>query len=139
MGASERDPQRRGLKVGSMRIGSGRTESGGESGGGFGTAKEILEPAQAFLDALDGSGVRQPQITWSAKGIAGHQRDARFVEQHLGQFGGVLGERAAGCAVRKMRSNVGERVERAARVLASHAGNGAQAVNDAAPALGIFG
>jgi len=43
MGARERDPQRRGLKIGSMRIGSGLTESGSESGGRFGAAEEALE------------------------------------------------------------------------------------------------
>src|SRR6266851_4498218 len=138
MGARERDPQRRGLKIGSMRIGSGRTESRDESGGRFGAAKEAFEAAQAFLDALDGSRIRQSQISGSAKGVAGDKRDARFVEQQLGQFGGVLGQRTAGRAVRKMRRNVGERVERAARVLASHTGNCAQAVNDAAAAPGVF-
>src|SRR5258708_29073930 len=107
MGARERDPQRRGLKIGSMRIGSGLTESRGESGGSFGAAEEALEPAQAFLDALDGSRVRQPQISRSAKGVAGHKRDARFVEHQLGQFGGVFGERAAGSAVRERRPNIG--------------------------------
>jgi hypothetical protein len=30
MGASEREPQMRGLKIGSIRIGSGRTESKGD-------------------------------------------------------------------------------------------------------------
>jgi len=39
--------------------------------------------------------------------------------------------------VREMRRNIGECVKRAARLLAGHAGNGAQAVHDAAPPLGI--
>ena len=56
-GASERDPQGRGLKIGSMRIGSGLKESKGESGGSFGAAEKAFEAAQAFLDALDGSRV----------------------------------------------------------------------------------
>src|SRR6266478_7906249 len=104
-----------------MRVGSGRTESRGESGGGLGAAKEVFEAAQAFLDALDGSGVREAQVSRSAEGIAGHKRDARFIEQHLGQIGGVFGECVAGAAVGKMRRNVREGVKRAARILASHA------------------
>src|SRR6266852_9594563 len=40
-GSSEREPQRRGLKIGAMRIGSGRTESRGKSGGSFDAAEEV--------------------------------------------------------------------------------------------------
>jgi hypothetical protein len=56
-GASERAPQIRGLKIGSMRVGSGLKEFSVESGGSLGAAEEALEPAQTFLDALDGSRV----------------------------------------------------------------------------------
>src|ERR1700738_2484624 len=130
MGASDREPQRRGLKIGSMRSGSGLKESKGESRGSLGAAEEALKAAQTFLDALNGSRVRQPQISGSAERVAGHKSDARFIEQQLGQFGGVFCQRAVGRAVRKMRRNGGERVKCAARLLASHAGNRAQAVND---------
>src|SRR5260370_21987054 len=121
-----------------MRRGSGGTESRGESGGGFDAAEKVLEAAPPFVNALDGCGVGQAQVAGSAEGIAGNEGDTRVVEKQLGKFGGVFGERTAAAAIGQVRGDIGERVERAAGILAGDDGNGSQAGDDAETAPRVF-
>src|SRR5882672_10144830 len=110
-GANERAPQILGLKMGSMRVGVGFTRyhalacgvSGAEkrqlgpdkagincrtpkSDSGFSARKKAFETPQAFLDALDGCGVRKPQIAGRAESFARNDSDLNFVQQHLCDF-----------------------------------------------------
>src|SRR5260370_17396994 len=100
-----------------MRSGSGRTESRGESGGGFDAAEEVLEAAQPFVNALDGCGVGQAQVAGSAEGIAGNEGDTRVVEEQLGKFGRLFGERTPAAAIAQERGAIRPRVQRPPAIL----------------------
>src|SRR5579864_8959742 len=70
----------------------------GESGSGFDAAEEALEAAQTFVDALDGCGIGQAQVTGSAEGITGNERDPSFVEENLGKLRSVFCKSATAAA-----------------------------------------
>src|ERR1700682_2091981 len=76
-GANECAPQMRGLKIGSMRSGSGLTVLRR----GFSPAEESPQATQTFVDTLNGGGVGKPQIARRPKGFAWHDRYVHSLEQ----------------------------------------------------------
>src|SRR5215813_490112 len=74
IGASERAPQIRGLNVGSIRNGSGITNSGG----GLSAGEESIEPPQSFLNSVKRSRIRNAQIARRPERIASDKRHARL-------------------------------------------------------------
>src|SRR6266700_158759 len=97
----------RGTNIGSMRNGSGFTN---------------YDAAQSFLDAFDGSGVREAQIAGRPEGFSRYDSYMGLLQQHLRDFRAGFCERWPSRAVRKVRGNIRERIERATRPFASDAG-----------------
>src|SRR5579872_5592116 len=127
----------RGLKIGSSRWGAGFFTAG-KSGRGLDPREKAVEPAQAFVNALDRSCVGKPQISRRAECVARYERNARFVEQQLREFGRVFRQSLPAASVRKMRRHVWERIKRSARPFAGDTVNRAQPFHDSLAALFIF-
>ncbi len=60
--------------------------------GGFSAREKAAQAAQSFVDALDGSGVRKPEIAGRAEGFSWDDGDLNFIEQELGNFCARFGE-----------------------------------------------
>src|SRR5579883_1068818 len=162
-GARERTPQMRGEKIGSMRKGSGfmgciecararrkgnfRADGGrvsSKSGsrklnGGFGAREKTFHAAEAFVNAVNRGGVGKTEISGSAEGFAGHQRDLYFLEQQARNLRAALAESLVRGAVGQVRGDIRESVERAAGPFASDAIDSTQALDDALAAPRVLG
>src|SRR5450432_3271298 len=80
IGASEREPQMRGMNLGAIRVGAGRMDAGGTFlRGGFRATEETAKAAQAFVDALDGGGVGEAEVAGSSESFSGYDCDLHFV------------------------------------------------------------
>ena len=102
MGASERAPQMRGMNLGAMRVGAGRTDQEAASA----RLKKRPRRRKTFVYALDGGGIGEPQITGRAEGFARDNGNLHFFEQELGDFCARFSQRVISSG---MRGNIRER------------------------------
>src|SRR5271168_2303216 len=92
-GARLLEPQMRCKKSGSMRLGAGFTSLLLDRS--FHAGEEFFQASQAFVDALDGGGVRKPQIARSAECFAGYDGNLCTVEKLARKLGAILCQRVA--------------------------------------------